>query len=121
MILDRPDAPITQQTLVDLQDDGQPRGIHFFCVNASIRGQFEFVQQEWVNNPRFNGVVSNRDPLSGDNDPLASAPSAMYIPGRPEGLRTESLPRFVTVRGGAYFFLPSLTALRYLAERPLAE
>lgn len=26
------------------------------------------------------------------------------------------MPRFVTVRGGAYFFLPSLRALDYLAE-----
>jgi hypothetical protein len=29
--------------------------------------------------------------------------------------RVEGLPRFVTVRGGAYFFLPSLRALRYFA------
>lgn len=25
------------------------------------------------------------------------------------------LPRFVTVRGGAYFFMPGLAALRYMA------
>jgi hypothetical protein len=105
--------------LLNLQDDGQARGIHFFCVNASIRSQFEFVQQAWVNNPRFNGLVNNRDPIGGDNDPTASAPSAMHIPGQPTGLRTAPLPRFIIVRGGAYLFLPSLTALRFLAERPL--
>jgi hypothetical protein len=27
--------------------------------------------------------------------------------------RVSGLPQFVTVRGGAYFFLPSLRALRY--------
>jgi Dyp-type peroxidase family len=117
MILDRPDDPNTRRILTDLRDDGQERGIHFFCVNASIRSQFEFVQQAWVNNPRFNGLVSNRDPLGGDNDPSAAAPSAMHVPGRPTGLRTMPLPRFVTVRGGAYFFMPSITALRYLAEQ----
>jgi hypothetical protein len=26
------------------------------------------------------------------------------------------LPRFVSVRGGAYFFLPGIRALRYLAS-----
>jgi len=29
--------------------------------------------------------------------------------------RVSQLPSFVTVRGGAYFFLPGLRALRYLA------
>ena len=29
--------------------------------------------------------------------------------------RVSGLPQFVTVRGGAYFFLPSLHALRYFA------
>jgi hypothetical protein len=30
--------------------------------------------------------------------------------------RISGLPQFVRVRGGAYFFLPSLRALRYLAR-----
>ena len=30
--------------------------------------------------------------------------------------RLESLPRFITVRGGAYFFLPGLRALKFLAS-----
>ena len=42
------------------------RGIHFFCVNASIRSQFEFVQQTWCNNPRFGGLNDNKDPIIGD-------------------------------------------------------
>jgi len=29
--------------------------------------------------------------------------------------RVHNLERFVTVKGGAYFFLPSMSALRYLA------
>ena len=34
--------------------------------------------------------------------------------GRPNASR--GLPQFVTVRGGEYFFLPGLSALRYLAS-----
>ena len=33
--------------------------------------------------------------------------------------RMTDLPDFVTVRGGAYCFLPSRAVLRYLAEGPL--
>lgn len=115
MLLDRPDDPQTRRLLLELADDGAARGVHFFCVNASIKRQFEFVQQAWVNNPRFNGLVNNRDPLGGDNDPDAETPSVMIVPGRPEGLRTAPLPRFITVRGGAYLFMPGLRALRYLS------
>ena len=116
LLLDEPGAPETQRLLADLADDGQPRGVHFFSVNASIKRQFEFVQQAWVNNPRFNGLVNNRDPLGGDNDPDAENPSVMVVPGEPEGMRTAPLPRFITVRGGAYLFMPSRTALRYLCR-----
>ena len=37
------------------------------------------------------------------------------IPKRPIRKTIKGLPAFTTVRGGAYFFLPGLTALRYLA------
>jgi hypothetical protein len=37
-----------------------------------------------------------------------------------QGLRERLLevPRFVSVKGGAYFFMPGLAALRYLASLP---
>lgn len=114
-VLTRPDQPEALQAIVDLRDDEQPRGVHFLCVNASIKSQFEFIQQVWVNNPAFSGLLNNRDPLVGDNDP-AVAPGVMVIPGHDITLRTAPLPRFIDVCGGGYFFMPSLTALRYLAE-----
>ena len=114
-VLTQLDQPGALQAIVDLQDDGQARGVHFLCINTSIKSQFEFIQQVWVNNPTFSGLLDNRDPLVGDND--AAAPSVMVIPGEREILRTSPLPRFVHVRGGAYFFMPGLAALRYLAEQ----
>jgi Dyp-type peroxidase family len=113
--LTRPDQPAALQAILDLQDDGQSRGIHFLCVNTNLKSQFEFIQQAWANNPHFGGLTDNRDPLIGDNDP-STAPGGMLIPGDHSTIRTASLPRFVTVRGGAYLFMPGLTALRYLAE-----
>ena len=37
------------------------------------------------------------------------------IPKRPIRKKICGLPAFTTVRGGAYFFLPGIKALRYLA------
>jgi deferrochelatase/peroxidase EfeB len=101
--------------LVDVRDDGIERGIHFFCVNASIRSQFEFVQQSWCNNPRFGGLTNNKDPIIGDNAPDGPA-SHMEIPRQPVALRTAALPRFVVVKGGGYLFMPGLAALRFLGR-----
>jgi hypothetical protein len=101
-----------RSAIMALADDGRARGIHFFCVNASIRSQFEFVQQTWCNNPRFAGLNDNKDPIIGDNDRTDQPSSHMTIPGH---RRTASLPRFVTVRAGAYLFMPSIKALRFLA------
>ncbi len=105
------------QAVVDCEPDGRSRGVHFLCINASIKGQFETVQQAWANNPRFNGLMDNPDPLMGQRDEGPARLGAHDIPGCPAGIRTSVLPRFVRVRGGVYAFMPSLTALRYLARR----
>jgi len=99
-------------------DDGQDRGILFFCVNADIKRQFEFVQQTWINNPKFGDMYNDRDPITGNNfDPKSDNDGKEYnmtIPGCPREKFTD-IPRFVTVKGGGYFFLPSIPALKYLA------
>jgi len=115
LALDHPSSSSAATTLTELRDDGEARGIHFFCVNASIRSQFEFVQQTWSNNPRFSGLHDNRDPVAGNSGSPGDPPSYMTIPASPVALRTAALPRFVTVKGGAYLFMPSLTALRFLS------
>jgi deferrochelatase/peroxidase EfeB len=101
--------------LLSLEEDGQSRGIHFFCANASIRSQFEFVQQTWCNNPNFGGLTASKDPIAGDHARTDEPPTRMLIPGADGTIRTGPLPRFVTVRGGAYLFMPSITALRFIA------
>jgi Dyp-type peroxidase family len=107
--------PADRDALLSLAEDGQARGIHFLCVNASIRSQFEFVQQTWCNNPSFGGLSESKDPVSGDHARAGEPQSRMVIPGPSGSIRTGPLPRFVTVRGGAYLFMPSIAALRFLA------
>jgi Dyp-type peroxidase family len=104
------------RAILPLDDDGQARGIHFFCVNASIRSQFEFIQQTWCNNPAFGGLSENKDPIVGDHGRAGEPQTRMAIPAGSGTVRTAALPRFVTVRGGAYLFMPSITALRFIAD-----
>ena len=85
------------------------RGLHFICLNSNIARQFEFVQGAWLMSDKFNGVNDESDPLLGSTKSFSRP--------REDGLRKRcnDLPQFVTVHGGAYFFLPSVRALRYFA------
>lgn len=93
-------------------------GIHFICLGANIQRQFEFVQSAWLMTSKFNGLCDEADPLLGNRLPdfSAGATNNFCIPSADgPAQRLTGLPQFVTVRGGAYFFLPGIKALRYLA------
>jgi len=91
-------------------EDGVERGIAAFIGCASLVRQFEFAMNVWVNDPNFM-ELDERDPIFGTQDGTYD----MTIPKRPIRMKFKGLPAFTTVRGGAYFFLPGLKALRYLA------
>jgi deferrochelatase/peroxidase EfeB len=94
------------------------RGLRFVCINANILRQFEFVQNSWIANPKFEGL-DEADPLLGNREPLFDkSPTNTFTRPQPSGIcrRHEGLPVFVTVRGGAYFFMPGLRALRYICS-----
>lgn len=96
----------------------EERGLHFLCLNANIRRQFEFVQSQWVNNPCFAGMTRDPDPLLATSREHPFPANELTLQGRSgHPARTlRDIPRLTEVRGGAYFFLPSRRALRYLAE-----
>lgn len=93
-------------------------GLYFICLNANISRQFEFVQSAWLAGTKFDGLSGEGDPLLGHRQPLNNgANTDVYSMPQANGpdRQLTALPAFVTVRGGAYFFLPGLRALRYLA------
>jgi deferrochelatase/peroxidase EfeB len=104
-----------------LQEEPQndpERGLHFVAINANIERQFEFVQNAWIARTKFDGLTEESDPLLGNREPVDGCPfaDAFSIPHRDKvRSRVLGLPRFVTVRGGAYFFLPGIRALRFLS------
>ncbi len=88
----------------------QPRGLHFACLCGNISRQFEFVQASWLMSTKFNGMTD-------ENDPLLGSAGCFSIPrDGAVARRLRDVPRFITVRGGAYFFMPSLRALRYISR-----
>ena len=97
----------------------EDRGLRFVCVNANLGRQFEFVQNAWLMGTKFAGLTEESDALLGNRTtvPGCLATDTFSIPQEAGlGRRLTGVPRFVTVRGGAYFFLPSLRAVRYLAR-----
>jgi Dyp-type peroxidase family len=96
------------------------RGLHFLCLNANISRQFEFLQNSWVMGTKFAGLSGESDPLLGNRLPVAGGASTTGFTRPLDGSvrrRVEGIPQFVTVRGGAYFFLPSLRAIKYFAAQ----
>ena len=88
-------------------------GLHFICLNANIQRQFEFVQGAWLMSNKFNGLHEENDPLLGNRLPASCDYFSMPQAEGPTA-RLEALPQFVTVAGGAYFFLPGIRALKFL-------
>ena len=92
-------------------DDGVERGIAAFVGCASVIRQFEFAQNVWANDPSFHELGNERDPFVGTQDGSYD----LTIPKRPIRKKIKGLPAFCTVKGGAYFFLPGIRALKFLA------
>jgi len=99
--------------------EGEAQGLHFIALNSNLTRHFEFIQNAWLMNPSFAGLAHEADPLTGCREPYpGGTPTYNFTRPRSEGpcTRYSGLPRFVTVEGGGYFFLPGLRALRYIAR-----
>jgi Dyp-type peroxidase family len=112
--------------------DRVPRGLVGYFINADLTNQFEFLMSQWVGTSSFvmsvkdqaTGAdparnISGLDVLLGVNEPSSSS---FTIPIPPSGTTSWSnrvisgFSRYVTTRGGAYCYLPSITALRHLTS-----
>ena len=108
------DPSMNPAAMLAAADDGAERGLNFICFNADIGRQFQFVQHDWMNSPKFGGLYDDASPLLGDREPSNEA-VAFTVQGAPVRRRYPGIERFVRVRGGAYFFLPGLKAVEFLA------
>jgi deferrochelatase/peroxidase EfeB len=98
--------------------DGIERGILAYFINSNIENQYEFVLSQWVNDSEFAGSVrlppKSKDPIIGTQNPEESIfviPQANSAPP----IKITGFSSFITTRATAYCFLPSITAMKFIA------
>jgi Dyp-type peroxidase family len=104
-------APYDANALSEADDD-VPRGAIFLFISAKAMSTIEFLQQEWINDGNFIGAGNERDPIIG----LQEEGATFTIPREPVRRRVHGIETFNVLRGGEYFFMPSLSALRWLSQ-----
>ena len=101
-------------------DDAQSgeKGIIFMAVCASLFRQFEFVQQQWMQYGLDFQGGNDTCPVIGFRD--TEFRYKFTIPADPEGDKPPyicaDIPQLVTTRGGEYFFIPGINALKMIAR-----
>ena len=102
----------------DRSTDRGNHGIVIMMLNADINRQFEFVQQQWINYGNDFKAANDKEILLGNHS--KEYPSKAVIQVDPDSDQVpyfvRNIPRLVETRGGDYFFVPSLTALRMIAK-----
>lgn len=104
----------------DLQLPEGGVGLLFMSYQRSIQNQFEFIQSKWANSPGFpSGPNPGVDAIIGQ---VAGQHPATHIYQFPLEYGSDKLTdppltfsQFVTMKGGEYFFAPSISFLRSLA------
>jgi deferrochelatase/peroxidase EfeB len=94
--------------------DSGEQGIIFLALCTSLFRQFEFVQQQWMQYGLDFDSGSDTCPIVGDHDDEAKLVIAADPSTRRGPFLCDRLPQLVEPRGGDYFFMPSMTALRMI-------
>ena len=96
----------------DTAPNDNDRGLTFLAFQTSIKDQFEFLTQHWMNSD--TKPTNENDLLIGLHPP----PGHLFV-GGPNGsiLLTGPSTPWITPCGGAYLFAPSRAGLRKLAQQ----
>ena len=97
----------------DLRDAPQYGvGLLFMCFQHSIANQFAWMQKMWAGNPCFAKDATGRDPIIGQRTSGARAKAFQWPVewGKPE-TKPLDFGNYVTLKGGEFFFAPSIPFL----------
>jgi Dyp-type peroxidase family len=113
-----PWGPVSPSTPTDPVQDNVDRGLVFIAYQTSIINQFEFMTQNWINNPDFKHGGTGFDPLidQNPNDPNRVRTFVTVVKGSDNQPKTLTLDTtgfhdWVIPTGGGYFFSPGIDVL----------
>jgi deferrochelatase/peroxidase EfeB len=95
-------------------------GLLFMAFNTDVAQQFEFTQSAWADNPGFPFAAPEQpvglDPLigQGPRSTTMHCPVGWGAGGGSNLAEVPQAPQVVTMKGGEYFFMPSLAFLAAL-------
>lgn len=95
----------------------QSRGLMFVCYQTDITDQFEFIIQNWVNDPDFSTKDAGHDIIIGQANPRSRFITGL-VPDA--GIAQKTIFDLDVVRptGGGYFFMPAISAVHSLLGAP---
>ncbi len=94
------------------------RGLLFLAIQASIEGQFEFLQARWANDATRPKMPGGNDMVIGQNAATSDGIRRCTLFGSDLGQgEVRAAGQWVIPTGGGYFFVPSVSALRDVIAR----
>jgi Dyp-type peroxidase family len=87
-------------------------GLLFMAYQSDIANQFEFTQSSWANNPGFVKDNAGIDPVIGQGENPTS--QQQPVQWGEDAKKTIDFQGFVSMKGGEYFFAPSISFLKSL-------
>ena len=104
-------GPVYSEDVAPEDDAEGDRGLFFIFISARAYDTIEFMQQEWINRGNFVDLGEERDPIVG----LHEDDGRFTIPQASARKRIDGVQTFNVMKGGEYLFMPSLSALKWLA------
>ena len=96
-------------------DPNADRGLLFACYQSNIDNGFQFIQSQWINRadfpPPFLGGRAGFDAFTAQPPGNAQVDVTMFGPDQKPLKSFGSFNKLVTMKGGEYFFVPSIDAL----------
>lgn len=99
------------------KNDGLKRGLLFACYQGRIEDGFKLMQGNWANKDTFiegAAMIPGHDPIIGqaDGGMLTTNFTDAQNKDVVTDYQTVKFPQLVKLKGGEYFFVPSITALK---------